>query len=318
MRYLLKRFVILILTLLFISILTFLLFSVLPGDASVSRLGTDATPERLMELREEMGLNRPVLVRYVDWLTKACRLDFGESIQYSGVEVRSLIGERGFITALLTGISFLFILLISFPLGIFCGKKEGSIVERIVHFLSGVTMAIPPFFLGILLTFLFGIVLKIFVPGAFVFPSEDIGGCIIYLLFPAISIALPKAAMTIQYLSAAVKNEKTKDYVRTAKAKGCSPNRVFYGHILKNAVIPVITFLALIMVDVVAGSIVIEQVFGVPGIGRLLVNAISNRDYPVIQGVVLLLTTIVVIVNNGVDAIYHVIDPRVKSTRRCR
>ncbi len=311
-KYIIKKLSMLCITLLLISILTFFVFSVLPGDASVSKLGTDATPERIEALREEMGLNQPVIKRYVWWLADALHFNFGESYQYEGVAVQSLVGERLGITALLTILASVFIILISFPLGVFCGKHKGKWVEGMIHFMSRLTMAVPPFFLGVLLTFVFGILLHIFTPGAFVFPRENFFGCISYLIFPAISIALPKSAMTIGYLSAAIKRETNKDYVRTAYSKGCSENQVFYCHILKNAMIPVITFLALVLVDVIAGSLVVEQVFSVPGIGRLLVTAISNRDFPVVQAVLLLLTGIVVIVNCFVDIIYHWIDPRVE------
>lgn len=311
MNYIAKRTGMLILTILLISIVTFFAFSVLPGDASVSKLGTEATPERIEQLRKEMGLNEPIPIRYVKWLRDACCLDFGQSFQYTGVSVRSLIGERLGVTALLAGLSFLMILLISYPLGIFCGKhKSGNIMD----FLIRIMMAVPPFFLGILITFLLGITLRLFTPGNFVFPTEDFFGCLWYLLFPALAIALPKSAMTIRFLSEAVRGESKKDYVRTAYSKGCSSNQVFYRHILKNAMIPVVTFLALVFVDIIAGSLIVEQVFSVAGIGRLLVTAIFNRDFPVVQGIVLLLTGITVIINTLVDLAYHLIDPRTRST----
>ncbi|MDR1700616.1 MAG: ABC transporter permease [Lachnoclostridium sp.] len=312
-----KRIGTLIITILLLSIIIFVAFSVLPGDASLSKLGTDASPERIEKLREEMGLHDPLPVRYLNWMKNAVHLDFGQSLQYTDVPVKDLIGQRFGVTMILTCLSFLLILFISYPLGVFCGRKQIKIkcllwLRLVVDFLVRITMAIPPFFLGILITYLFGITFRWFRPGDYVSPSEDFAACIWYLLFPAIAIALPKSAMIIRFLSEAVKQESTKEYVRTAYSKGCSENRVFYGHILKNALIPTITFSALVLIDVIAGSLVIEQVFNVPGIGRLLVTAISNRDFPVVQGTVLLLAGFVVIANSAVDLMYRRLDPRTR------
>ncbi len=312
-----KRIAALLGTLLLISMITFLAFSVLPGDASVSKLGTNASPERVEKLRNEMGLNDPLPVRYINWLKNAVWLDFGRSFQYTDVTVRELIGRRFGVTLLLTGCSFLMIVLVSYPLGVFCGRRKKKHTASYwgtaaVNFITQITMSVPPFFLGILITYFFGITLGWFQPGGFIPPSDDLAACLWYLLFPAAAIALPKSAMIIRFLSEAVREEAAKDYVRTAYSKGCPENRVFYRHILKNAMIPTITFSALILIEVIAGSLVIEQVFSVPGIGRLLVTAISNRDFPVVQGVTLLLTGFVVIANTAVDLLYHKIDPRTR------
>lgn len=312
MKYIVKRLGALVLTLLLISVVTFFAFSILPGDASVSKLGSEATPDKLAELRAEMGLDKPLPIQYVTWLKNALQGDFGESYQYEGSTVKELLSKRLVVTALLTLFAFVLIALISIPLGIFCGKHKGKIVAWIVEFLTRLTMAIPPFFLGILLTFFFGLILRVFTPGAFVFPTENLGACLWYLLFPAISIALPKIAMIVKLLVSTVAEEEKKDYVRTAYSKGNSKNTVFYRHILKNAMIPVITFFALAIADMLAGSIVVEQVFSVPGLGRALVSAISNRDYPMVQAIILVLTGIVVVLNTIVDLLYHILDPRMK------
>lgn len=312
MKYIGKRVGALLLTLLLISVVTFFAFSILPGDASVSKLGSEATPEKIAELRAEMGLDKPLPVQYVTWLKNVLQGDFGESYQYEGSTVKELLAVRLSVTALLTLFAFILIGGISIPLGIFCGKHKGKWVEKVVSFLTRITMAIPPFFLGILLTFFFGLVLKIFTPGAFVFPTENLKECLYYLLFPAVSIALPKIAMIVKLLVSAISEEEKKDYVRTAYSKGNSKNAVFYRHILKNAMIPVITFFALTIADILAGSIVVEQVFSVPGLGRALVAAISNRDYPMVQAIMLILTGTVVVLNTVVDLLYHVLDPRMK------
>ncbi len=312
MKYIVKRAGALVVTLFLISLVTFFAFQVLPGDASVSRLGSEATPERIAKLREEMGLDKPLPIQYGRWLTNAIQGDFGESYQYEGSTVSQLLAPRLVVTALLTLFAFILIGGISIPLGILCGKHRGHLIGRFVDFMTRLTMAVPPFFLGVMITFFFGILLKVFVPGAFVSPSESLAGCVFYLLFPAVSIALPKIAMMVNFLVSAVEKEEDKDYVRTAYSKGNSKNAVFYRHILKNAMIPVVTFFALVIADILAGSIVVEQVFNVPGLGRALVSAISNRDFPMVQAIILILTGFVVVLNTIVDVLYHVIDPRIR------
>ncbi len=172
-------------------------------------------------------------------------------------------------------------------------------------------MAIPSFFLGILVTYLFGMVFKCFVPGGYVSYEKDMGGFLFYLLFPALAIALPKAAMTARFLRGSLLTELRADYVRTARSKGCGERRVMYGHVLRNAMMPVITFLGMIIAEIVAGSIVVEQVFSLPGIGRLLISSISTRDLPVVEILILYITFVVIFVYFLVDILYRVVDPRI-------
>ncbi len=313
MKYIIKKLVTLIITLLFISFITFTAFSVIPGDAATAKLGTDATPEQVEQLREEMGLNDPIPVRYIHWLGNAVRGDFGESYQYSGVTVASLIADRLPVTAILAVMSLLIILVCSIPLGIISARHEGRWLDTLIHQLCQVTMAVPAFFLGIVLTYIFGLILHWFLPGAFVDPGDSFWGCVSFLIFPAIAVALPKIAMVVKFLRNAILSEVPKDYVRTAYSKGNRERRVLYVHILRNALIPVITFIAMVIAEIMAGSIIVEQVFGIPGMGRLLITSISGRDYPVVQAVVTYITAIVVTVNFIVDVLYQIVDPRVKA-----
>lgn len=313
MKYILKRICTLIMTLLFISVLTFVAFSVIPGDAALTKLGVNATPEAIEALTEEYGLDQPVLTRYGNWLSGALQGDFGESFQYTGVSVSSLLSSRLPITVLLAILSFAIIIAISIPLGILSAKYAGRWLDTLINQLTQITMAIPAFFLGILLTYVFGILLKWFQPGQFISPSENLFKCIQYLIFPAVAVAVPKIAMVVKFLRNSVLSEVNKDYVRTAYSKGNKKNQVLYGHVLKNAMIPVITFVAMVVAEILAGSMIVEQVFSVPGMGRLLVTAISSRDYPVVQAVVLYITGVVVIINFIVDILYQFADPRVKT-----
>lgn len=313
MKYMIKKITTLIITLLLVSVVTFVAFSVIPGDAAVAKLGSEATPERIEAMREEMGLNGTIPERYMRWLKGAVHGDFGESYQYRGIQVSELLAQRLPVTMLLAVLSLILILVFSIPLGIISARKEGTWVDVFVNLFTQITMAIPAFFLGMLLTYVLGIVLKLFQPGKFIMPQDDFWGCLRYLLFPAIAIAIPKIAMVVKFLRNSVLSEVKKDYVRTAYSKGNCTKKVLYIHVFQNALIPVITFFAIVCAEVLSGSIVVEQVFGVTGIGRLLVTAITNRDFPVVQAVVLYVTALVIIINFVVDMLYQLVDPRVRT-----
>lgn len=313
MKYIIKKFITLIITLLLISLLTFTAFSVIPGDAAAAKLGTNATAEQIDALREEMGLNDPLPIRYVNWLGGVLHGDFGESYQYNDVTVASLLADRLPVTVLLSVLALIIILVISIPLGIVCARHFGRWLDTLINQLTQITMAVPAFFLGILLTYVFGLILHWFQPGAFVAPGEDFGGSVAYLIFPAVAVALPKIAMVVKFLRNSILSEVNKDYVRTAYSKGNRERRVLYVHVLRNALIPVITFIAMVIAEILAGSIIVEQVFSVPGMGRLLIISISSRDYPVVQAVVTYVTAIVVTINFIVDVLYQFVDPRVKA-----
>ena len=313
MKFFIKKLITLIITLLVISFLTFTAFSVLPGDAALTRLGKDATQEQLERAREEMGLNDPLLERYGRWVSGAVKGNFGESYQYDGTSVRSLLSDRLPVTVVLSLLAFVMILVCAVPLGILSARFHGRLPDLIISQLSQVAMAIPSFFLGMILTYVFGLVLKWFQPGKFIPLSQDPGAAMEYLLFPAIAVALPKIAMVVKFLRGSILSEMNQDYVRTAYSKGNTETAVLYGHILKNAMIPVITFLAMVIAEILAGSIVVEQVFSVPGVGRLLISSISNRDFPVVQAIVLYITAVVVMINFAVDLAYQLLDPRVKT-----
>lgn len=313
MKYMLKKIITLIITLLLVSMVTFVAFSVIPGDIATTKLGPSATPERVEALREEMGLNKPLPERYLSWLKGALSGDFGESYQYDGVPVSSLLNQRLPVTVLLAVMSFIIILVLAIPLGIVSARKEGTWIDTLINMLTQITMAIPAFFLGMIITFFFGLILKFFQPGKFVMPQENLGRCLQYLIFPAIAIAIPKIAMVVKFLRNSVLSEVKKDYVRTAYSKGNRTKKVLYIHVFQNALIPVITFIAMVAAEILAGSIVVGQVFNVTGMGRLLVTAITNRDYPIVQAVVLYITVLVIVINFIVDMLYQFVDPRVRT-----
>ncbi len=312
MKSVLKKLIAMLLTLIIVSFCVFLAFAIIPGDPARAMLGTEATPGAINRLREEMGLNEPLLVRYGKWIAGFAAGDFGISYSYSK-PVADLLIDKVPITVAMTIISFAMILAISIPLGIITARYKGGILDKAVTVLTQINMAVPPFFSGFLITLIFGLTLKFFVPGGYISYKEDMAGFFAYMIFPSFAIAIPKSAMTVKLLRRSLIEEYRKDYVRTSYSRGASTNWVFYKHILKNAMIPTVTFLGMVLSDIVAGSIVIEQVFGIPGFGRILLTAIQNRDYPVVEAIIMFLAIIVLLVNFAVDVLYRIIDPRISA-----
>ncbi len=311
MKYVLRKLTTLIITLFIVSLLAFLAFQIIPGDPTTKMLGTEATPEALAALRAELGLDRPVLVRYWDWVSGFVTGDMGTSYSYR-LPVASMLADKLPITFLLTILSFVITVVLSVPLGILAGSARSKVLDVIITALDQIVMSIPPFFLGILATFLFGTVLRVFVPGDFVSYTVSWGACLGYLLLPALSIAIPRIAMTVKMLRSSILDEMDRDYVRTARSRGNTRNSLMVRHVLKNALIPAITFLAVSAAEIMTGSIIIEQVFTIPGISRLLMASIANRDFPVVQAIVVILAAWIVIVNFAADLLYQLVDPRIR------
>ena len=310
MKYIGKKLSTTLITLLCISFLVYLAFDVIPGDAALAALGTDATPESLEALREQLGLNRPFLQRYVAWLFDFIRGDFGMSYKYQ-MPVAEMIGSKLPITIIMALISFFIMIAISLPVGIYTAKHSGKLTDRLIMAVNQVMMSVPHFFMGIMITYLFGLILKFFTPGGFVSYETDFGGLLAYIIFPCIAIAIPKIAMSVKMLRSSCIEEAKKDYVRTAYSKGNNTDKVLYRHVLRNAMIPVITMWGMTLADMLVGSIVIEQVFNIPGIGRILLTSISYRDYPVVETIIVLIAFVVIVTNFFVDLIYQLIDPRI-------
>lgn len=290
---------------------TFIAFQIVPGDTALSALGIGATDEAIEAYRIELGLDQNIFVRYFNWLKDAVTGNFGNSIQ-NNTPVSQLIGSRLPVTVWLAILSFILIILVSIPLGIISAMYQNKWIDRIIVVTSQIGMAVPPFFLGMIISVLFGITLRWFVPGDFISYKESWSGFIGYLIFPAITIAIPKIAMLVKFLRESLLRQLTLDYVRTARSKGMVERSILLGHVLKNGMIPVITFMGMILSDILAGTVLIEQVFNIPGLGRQLLVGISRRDYPVIQGIVLYMAAVVITINFIVDILYQRIDPRVK------
>ena len=311
MKYAAKRIAMLLVTMVVVSFLAFLAFSVIAGDPAEMMLGTEATPEALAALRAELGLDRPFLVRYGDWLAGFVTGDLGTSYQYYQ-PVGQLLGGKILVTLCLSLLSFVIITVVSIPLGIRAARWEGGLAGAAATTSNQLFMAIPPFFTGMILSWVFGIMLHWFTPGAFPDMKLQFGVAMKHLLFASVAIAIPRIAMTVRMLRSTIRAEQRKSYVRTAISRGNDRTAVLTRHVLKNSLVPVVTFLAQTMAEIVAGGIVVEQVFAIPGLGRMLVSSISNRDYPMVQAIVVILALWVVLSGTVADLINQRIDPRLR------
>ena len=301
----------LLITMVLVSLLTFLAFEFVSGDPVKTMLGTEATPAQVAALTHELGLDRPLLVRYVNWIAGFFTGNLGISYSYRQ-PVWDLIGSKLTITLLLSLISFVLITVISIPLGILSYRWVGGPLDGIRAAFNQLCMAVPAFFIGILVSWGFGIVLKWFTPGDFPGLAKDPGGALVHLFFAAICLAIPRIAMTVRMLRSTVISEMNKDYVRTAISRGNDRRSVLVRHVLKNSLLSVVTFLGQTLAELVGACIVVEQVFGIPGLGRFLVSSISHRDYPVVQAIVVILAFWVVLAGTIADLINQAVDPRLR------
>ncbi len=310
MKYVLKKVITLIITLFIVSLLSFLAFQIIPGDPTTKILGTNATPEAVAALRHQLGLDQPVLIRYFHWFTSFLHGDFGTSYSYN-MPVAEMLKSKIPITVLLTAISFIITIIIAIPLGILAGSVKNKVLDHIIIVIDQLVMSAPPFFIGILMCFVCGLMLKMFVPGRFISYEQSWPAFLKYMFFPALTIALPRIAMTIKMLRSSIMNELQQDYVRTARSRGNTRFGILWHHVIRNAILPIITFLAISMAEIMTGTIIIEQVFTIPGIGRLLISSIGNRDFAVVQAIVVILAAWIVVVNFAADLINQIVDPRV-------
>lgn len=311
MRYTLRKVLSSLITLLVVSVCLFVSFQLIPGDPATRILGTGATPESLAALREELGLTAPLPLRYLRWLGSFVRGDYGTSYVYS-TSVGSILATKVPVTLALAAMSFALMCAIALPVGIYTAKYTGSWLDRAVMVLNQVIMSVPSFLSGILISWVFGMILHLFAPGGFVPYTRSLVGFLSYLVFPAIAIALPRAAQTAKLLRGSILEEAGKNYVRTAYSRGNNTDGVLFGHILKNAFLPVLTFLGMSLANMLAGSLIIERVFNIPGVSSTLLTSIGNRDYPVVLAIVMWMAAIIIVTNLVVDVLYRALDPRIQ------
>ncbi len=306
-----RRLASLLLTLAACSLVVFLVLEVLPGDVAEVMLGTEAREDTLAALRRQLGLDRSPLERYLAWVGGALAGDLGMSYAY-GVPVAELLGQRLAVTVPLAVIAFVLSTLIAIPLGMFAAVRHNSAGDYAVMGFSQIGMAVPNFWFAILLILFFAVQLGWFSAGGFAGWDAGIGAALKSLVLPAVALAVTEAAILARVTRSAVLETLREDYVRTARAKGLSQRAVLWGHVFRNALIPVTTIMGLQFAFLIAGAVIVENVFYLPGLGRLVFQAISNRDVIVVKDIVLFLAALVVVVNFVVDLVYMAIDPRPK------
>ena len=314
--FLLKRLLTLLATLAAASIVVFAVLEILPGNAAQVLLGPDASPEAIAELANQLGLNQPAVQRYFHWIGGLLSGDMGTSYAY-GSPVLDLVLERLALTVPLAIIAMLFTTVIAITAGVYAASRHNKLGDVSVMGLAQIGIAIPNFWFAILLILLFSVKLQWFSAGGFPGWNEDAGGgfwpALQALFLPAIALAVVQAAILARITRSAVLDVQQEDFVRTARAKGLSQQATLWRHVLRNAMIPVVTVMGLQFANLLAGTIVVENVFSLPGLGRLIFQSISNRDLIVVRNCVMLLAALVVLVNFVVDLLYAVIDPRVKA-----
>lgn len=298
------------------SVVVFGVLEWLPGNAAQVILGETATPESLAAMEEKLGLNQPALNRYLAWTGGLLRGQSGMSISYD-TPTADLMLERMHVTLPLAIMAMSFTVIIALSLGLYAASKQNSSADAGVMTLSQLGLALPNFWLAILLILLFAVHLQWVSAGGFPGWSEEDGGGIwagvAALLLPAMALAAVQTAILTRVTRSAVIESMSEDYVRTARAKGLSKSQVLWGHVLRNAMIPVVTVMGLQFGNLITSAIVIENVFVLPGIGRLIFQAIANRDLIVVRDVVMLLSAMVILINFLIDLLYAWIDPRLKT-----
>jgi peptide/nickel transport system permease protein len=309
--FLFKRLITLIATLIGASIVVFLVLEILPGNAAQMMMGPDASPDAVHALAVKLGIDLPPMQRYGNWIAGLLTGNLGLSYAYS-TPVADLVLERLSLTVPLALMAMAITTVVALAAGVFAAARHNKIGDVGVMGISQVGIAIPNFWFAILLILLFSVHLRWFSAGGFPGWDEGVLEGLKSLMLPAIALAVVQSAILARITRSAVLEVAREDFVRTARAKGVSRRGTLWGHVLRNAMIPVITVMGLQFAELLAGTIVIENVFYLPGLGRLIFQSISNRDLIVVRNCVMLLAAMVVIVNFVVDLLYAVIDPRVK------
>lgn len=304
----------LLVTLLVASAIVFFVLEIVPGDPARLMLGINATDDAVAALRTQMGLDEPMLVRYFSWLAGMAVGDFGQSFTYS-VPVRDLIAERIVVSLPLALLALLLSTAIAIPVAVFSASRRNTPADTATMAATQFGIAIPNFWFALLLVYIFAVTLRWVPAGGFPGWQAGIAPALGALVLPAIALALPQAAILSRVARSTLLETLNEDYIRTARAKGLPANTVLWRHALRNALIPVLTIMGLQFAFLLAGTIIIENVFYLPGLGRLVFQAINQRDLIVVESVVVLLVATVIIVNFLVDLAYGWADPRIRSRR---
>jgi peptide/nickel transport system permease protein len=310
-RRLLKVVSHLVLVLLAVSMLTMLLFELVPGDPVVNMIGPGATDAQVAQVRHELKLDRPLPSRYVHWVADAATGDLGRSVR-TQVPVWKSVRERLPVTAEIALLSMLLTLLVSIPIGVLAAERPNGVFDRVTGFLASIFVASPPFFTAILLVFVLSVNAKVFPVAGWVRFTDDPFQNLRHLVLPVLAIALVEISSTSRLLRADMLETLDQDYIAAARARGLSTSRVLLRHALRPSSFTLVTVTGISLGRLIGGTLIVEQIFGLPGIGQLVVSAITFKDLIVVQGVVLVTATIYVLVNLVVQLLYTWLDPRVR------
>jgi len=312
--YIAQRVASLLLTLLVATIVVFVVLNILPGDPASYMMGLNADPEALKQLQRELGLDHPAWKRYLTWLASLASGDLGVSYTYR-VPVTELIAERLGVSAPLAIMATALSLVIALPLGVVAAARRATVADTAISAATQLGIAVPNFWFALMLVFVFATSLRWFSAGGFPGWDEGIAAALQALILPAIALALPQAAILTRITRSSLLDTLSEDFIRTARAKGLSEAQTLHRHALRNALIPVLTILGLQFTFLLAGAIIVENVFYLPGLGRLVLQAITQRDLIVVQGVVIVLVAVAVAVTLLVEIAYMLADPRVRQRR---
>ncbi|MFV0475717.1 MAG: ABC transporter permease [Pikeienuella sp.] len=311
LRYVLQRILAAIPVMIFVALFVFLLLRLTPGDPAAIIAGDTATPEQLEQIRESLGLNEPLYIQFVTWIGSLLQGDFGTSI-LSGTPVIDMIGQRMEPTLSLALTTMVLSILIAVPLGIIAAWKHGTIVDQLVMAISVLGFSVPVFVIGYVLISIFAMDLKWFPVQGFRPIGDGIGAFFSRIALPTITLTLLYIALIARITRTSMLEILGEDYIRTARAKGLQERKVLMRHALRNCSVPIITVIGIGFALIISGVVVTESVFNLPGLGRLTVDAVLARDYPVIQAVILIFSLVYVLINLMIDIAYVLLDPRIR------
>jgi peptide/nickel transport system permease protein len=294
-----------------VSIVVFSLLYLTPGDPALVIAGPNASTEDVEKIREALGLNESFLVRYVGWLADIVQLDFGRSIM-NGTPVVDLIAQRIEPTLSMMFLTIIFAVVIAVPMGVLAAAKVNTIADRLVMLFAISAFSVPVFIIGYILARVFALEARWFPVQGYAYLADGVVPWLRHLVLPSVALGLVYIALIARITRAAMLEVLSEDYIRTARAKGLRSKRILFLHALRNASNPIVTVIGVGVALLIGGAVVTESVFGIPGLGRLTIDAILRRDYPVIQGIMLLFSLVYVLVNLLIDIFYVILDPRIR------
>ena len=310
-RYIFQRLLGMIIVMFLVVTIVFIIVRITPGDPAAVMLGMDATPQDIAELRTRLGLDQPLALQYVAYFGQLLRGDLGQSI-FLNEPVANALLERAEPTFFLTLFSLLIACAIALPVGIYAAYRRASFFDQVATALAMFAASVPSFWLGLILIQTFGVRFGLFPVSGYGGPGSSFGDRMYHLTLPSIALGIVSSALILRFTRASMLEVLEDDCIRTARAKGLAEKRVVIKHALKNALIPILTVIGLTAAVLVSGAVVTETVFGLPGVGNLVVTAVSRRDYPVIQGALLVIAGLYVLINFAIDMLYLLVDPRVR------